>query len=67
MKKMWNLYDGFQCAIEEQGKLFEWFHIKFRVKQGCNMLGVKFLIVRMLDVEQLDEVRMESDGKNSMT
>ena len=38
-------YDGFQCAVEDQGEKCEWFDIKTGVKQGCNMSGFLFLIV----------------------
>ena len=30
-------YDGFQCAVEEQGEIGEWFDVTTGVKQGCNM------------------------------
>ena len=37
-------YEDFQCAVEDQGEVGEWFNIKTGVKQGCNMLGFIFLI-----------------------
>ena len=38
-------YDGFQCAVHDQGDTHEFFDIKTGVKQGCNMSGFLFLIV----------------------
>ena len=38
-------YEDFQCAVEDQGEVCEWFNIKTGVKQGCNMSGFLFLIV----------------------
>ena len=38
-------YEDFQCAVEDQGEICEWFDIKTGVKQGCNMSGFLFLIV----------------------
>ena len=38
-------YDGFQCAVEEEGEPGEWFEVTTGVKQGCNMSGFLFLIV----------------------
>ena len=38
-------YEDFQCAVEHQGEICEWFQIKSGVKQGCNMSGFLFLII----------------------
>ncbi|XP_048579012.1 uncharacterized protein LOC125560728 [Nematostella vectensis] len=38
-------YGDFQCAVEDQGEIGEWFNIKTGVKQGCNMSGFMFLLV----------------------
>ena len=38
-------YEDFQCAVEDQGEIGEWFNIKMGVIQGCNMSGFIFLIV----------------------
>jgi hypothetical protein len=38
-------YNGFQCAVEEEGEPGEWFEVTTGVKQGCNMSGFLFLIV----------------------
>ena len=38
-------YEGFKCAVEDQGERGEWFDVKTGVKQGCNMSGFLFLIV----------------------
>jgi len=38
-------YDGFQCAVEDDGEPGEWFEVTTGVKQGCNMSGFLFLIV----------------------
>ena len=38
-------YEDFKCAVEDQGELCEWFHMKTGIKQGCNVLGFLFLIV----------------------
>ena len=37
--------DDFKCAVEDQGKIREWFDMKTGVKQGCNMSGFLFLVV----------------------
>ena len=54
-------YDGFQSAVEEQGKIGEWFDVTTGVKQGCNMSGFLFLLV-------LDWVmrRTVGDGNNGI-
>ena len=38
-------YEGFECAVEDQGERGEWFEIRTGVKQGCNMSGFLFLLV----------------------
>ena len=38
-------YEGFECAIEDQGEQGEWFQIQTGVKQGCNMSGFLFLLI----------------------
>ena len=40
-----SFYEGFQCAVEDQGEICEWFDLKTGVKQGCNMSGFLFLMV----------------------
>ena len=54
-------YDGFQCAVEEHGKIGKWFDVTTGVKQGCNMFLFLFLLV-------LDWVmrRTVGDGNNSI-
>ena len=54
-------YEDFQCAVEDQGEICEWFKIKTGVKQGCNMSGFLFLIV-------MDWVmrRTVQDGENGI-
>ncbi len=48
-------YDGFQCAVDDNGEEGEWFNIKTGVKQGCNMSGFLFLII-------LDKVMRKAVG-----
>ena len=38
-------YEGFQCAVEDQGERGKLFDVKTGVKQQCNMSGFLFLIV----------------------
>ena len=38
-------YEDFQCAVENNGEIGEWFDIKTGVKQGCNMSGFLFLMI----------------------
>lgn len=54
-------YDGFKCAVEEEGEPGEWFEVTTGVKQGCNMSGFLFLMV-------LDWVmrRTVGDGENGI-
>ena len=39
------LYDGFQCAVIDEGETTEWFPVITGVKQGCCMSGFLFLLV----------------------
>ena len=39
MKIIRNMYDGFQCAVLDEGEISEQFDIKTGVKQGCAMSG----------------------------
>jgi len=39
------LYEGFQCAVIEDGETTEWFPVISGVKQGCCMSGFLFLLV----------------------
>ena len=39
------MYEGFECAVIEDGDKTEWFFVKSGVKQGCVMSGFLFLLV----------------------
>ena len=38
------MYNGFECAILDEGNITDWFEIKSGVKQGCVMSGFLFLL-----------------------
>ena len=45
MIKFMYMYNNNQCAVEDGGRLLDWFIVKFGVKQGCNMSGFLFITV----------------------
>lgn len=39
-------YEDFQCAVEDHEGTCDWFEVRTGVKQGCNMSGFLFVIVK---------------------
>ena len=54
------LYDGFECAVNEEEATSEWFEPTTGVKQGCTMSG--FLFPLIIDWVMRHTVKEEGTG-----